>query len=723
MTTPKKIISKAGAWCNGEVAYLAWRVEEKIPDCLGFMITRVHETGADAGQRRILPTWVAFEDQSNPNWNEQDSSVWPIQRFEWRDLTLRKSRDTTHVRPIDFDVHYEIVPVGLAGPGRTPIPASATAPATDSTGKPSFEGAKYLLFQIGEPIKTATISVTHEFGNKNGRIAAAFTNGILSTQNLVRQLQSVHKAPPQKMLDAAHSGDREARMTASKDVEDHLLATLKREIINPKSQIRSFLTGDVFDFVTKLLHRAEKEGGEVYLALYELHDKALIDALTAAMRKGLIHIILSTAGNEDPNPKGIQKEERQPVVWDVENDAPRAALHALAQGALEGRIIDRMFNTSARIGHNKFAVLVKGGKAVSVMTGSTNWTETGLCTQSNNVIIIEDEDLAGDYFNYWQRLRGDLQPARVPLTVIGKDGKPISGAAASSGKQASKIRVANALAPREFALPAKPSLARLWCAPNTKETAVPKTDPKRPPDLETVYELMEKAKCAIFFLTFLPGYAGQNNIIGEAAALAETMPNLFVLGAVSDPKALPPTPEESGQPETYTDTKGKTRKLPPPAIWWPHGEQSRIVMIRAAALKIPFGNLRPELLTAGRAIIHDKIIIIDPLDPERCAVITGSHNLGYKASYCNDENLLIMRKNPALATAYAVHVLDIYDHYVFRARVEQNIRQQIIEGKIHSYEEAAAQSKPQGLLKPNDGWQDRFFQKHPKSSLEYFLGT
>jgi phosphatidylserine/phosphatidylglycerophosphate/cardiolipin synthase-like enzyme len=722
MTNSKEVISKAGAWCNGEVAYLAWHVEAKVPDCLGFMITRVHETGEDAGKRRILPTWVAFEDQSNPNWNEQDSSVWPIQRYEWRDLTLRKSRDTTHVRPINFKVHYEIVPVGLAGTGRIPIPASATAPATDSSGKPSYDGVKHPLFQIGKPIKTPTISVTHEFGTDAARIAATFTNGILSTQNLVRQLQSVNKGPPKKMLDAAQSSDKDTRIAAKKNVEDHLLATLKREIVNPKSPIRSFLTGDVYDFVVSLLRRAEQEGGEVYLALYELHDKPLIDALCAALRKGLVHIILSTAGDKDPNPKGTPKDKRQPVVWDVENDPARGTLHALAKGALKDRVVDRMFNSTARIGHNKFAVLVKGDKAVSVMTGSTNWTETGLCTQSNNVIIVDDEKLAGGYYEFWQRLRDDPQPERVPLTVNGADGEPIVGAAPSSGKQGTKIRTANAVSPKEFAL-AKPSLARVWCSPNTKEAAVPKTNPKRPPDLDTVYQLMDNAKSAILFLTFLPGYFGQNNIIGEAAALAEKRPELFVLGAVSDPKALPPSADESGVPDTYTDPHGKVHKMPPPAIWWPHGEQSRIAMIRAAALKIPFGNLRPELLTAGHAIIHDKIIVIDPLDSAGCAVITGSHNLGYKASYCNDENMLIVRKNSALAIAYAVHVLDLYDHYVFRARVEQDIRQKLINGTIHSYEEAAEQSKPRGLLKTTDMWQDKLLKKHPKSSLEYFLSV
>src|SRR5215470_17240499 len=129
-----KLIKRAGAWCNGEVAYIAWDAEKAIKGCVGFMVTRVHETGQDKGQRRILPTWIAFTDQNNPNWNAQDASVWPIQNFQWRDLTLRKSRSTTNVRPIDFKVHYEIVPLALASalPKGKPVPASPTAPQKDA---------------------------------------------------------------------------------------------------------------------------------------------------------------------------------------------------------------------------------------------------------------------------------------------------------------------------------------------------------------------------------------------------------------------------------------------------------------------------------------------------------------------------------------------------------------------------------------------------------------
>jgi hypothetical protein len=53
-------IVKARAWCNNEVAYLAWDLDGRIDGLLGFMVVRVHE---DTGERRLLPAWVAFAGQ------------------------------------------------------------------------------------------------------------------------------------------------------------------------------------------------------------------------------------------------------------------------------------------------------------------------------------------------------------------------------------------------------------------------------------------------------------------------------------------------------------------------------------------------------------------------------------------------------------------------------------------------------------------------------------
>jgi phosphatidylserine/phosphatidylglycerophosphate/cardiolipin synthase-like enzyme len=731
------LITRAGAWCNGEVAYIAWEVEKKIDNCIGFMITRIHETGTDAGQRRILPTWIAFTDQNNPNWNEQDSSVWPIQSFEWRDLTLRKSRDTTNVRPIDFKVHYEIGPVAIAHDGQHPLPASPTAPPTDAHGLPSYEGPKHRLVQIGNLFKTNTIKVTHTYGSN---VKATFTNGILSTQNLLRQLMSVNKGPSKQVMAAATSKDKKTRVQGAKQKEDHLLTVLRQEIQDEHSAIRSFLMGDVFKFVSELVDRAKTEGGQVYLALYELPDEQLIALLIDAMKAKLIHIILTTAGNFNPNPKGTPKEDRNPVIWDTENDDPRRRLHSAA-ATEKDRVIDRMFNSTARIGHNKFAVYVKGGKPVAVMTGSTNWTETGLCTQSNNCIIVDDDNIAADYFAYWNRLKDDKQPARKQLTVTANGGtgkkKKVAGAAPNSAKQGDKIRSENRKPPQVRGLSGG-GTARAWFSPNTKQATIPKTNVIRPVDLKEVYDRMDAASSAIMFLVFLPGRSGVNNIIGEAAniaadkgskaggesiRLAAKLNSLadkgrFVMGAISDPTALPDYKAPAkGSP------KNKGIKLPPPAIWWPGGDQSKVALICAAAVRIPFGNLRPELLTAGHAIIHDKIIVIDPLDKEKCTVITGSHNLGYKASYCNDENLLIIEGNRDLSISYAVHVIDLYNHYLMRARLEEKIRQDIMDGKLKSYDDAAAQAVPHGLLTLGDDWQNKHFGTKSPSSTGYFLAN
>jgi phosphatidylserine/phosphatidylglycerophosphate/cardiolipin synthase-like enzyme len=49
-------------------------------------------------------------------------------------------------------------------------------------------------------------------------------------------------------------------------------------------------------------------------------------------------------------------------------------------------------------------------------------------------------------------------------------------------------------------------------------------------------------------------------------------------------------------------------------------------------------------------------------------VLTGSHNLGPKASGVNDENLLIIRGAPGVAAAYATNIMSVYNQYRWRFR-------------------------------------------------------
>jgi hypothetical protein len=649
---------EAKAWCNNEVAYLAWKADGKIDGCLGFLLTRIHlDNDGNEVERRVLPSWVAFKTQSNPDWQEQDTSVWPIQKFSWRDLTLRKSRDQLATRPAGFNVKYEIVPVGLGGKGRKPVPPSTTAHPGAYKGKP------IPLFFCGDPIQTDEILVTGDFGD----ISAAFTNGILSTQNLRKQLQTKPGVAPTK-----------------KEVTDHI----KKQ----SDPIRTFLAGDVLPALKTIFERAEAEDGTLYMALYELDDAELIGLITKYQKS--INLILSTAGST-PAKKGSGKK----TTWDSTNHGVRGTL-----GKLMGkRMHNRFFNNSAHIGHNKFAVLVdKNGKPDTVWTGSTNWTSTGLCAQTNNTIILRSPEVAKAYLDYWKRLLDDKLPTPKPPT------------AQLNCNQGPKLRTADAKSIGAELNGGKTNI-EMWYSPNTPKLGTPKNRTV-PPDLQVVFELMKNAKQAIFFLVFNPGRSDPegddvNTIVSAGIDFARLDPKLLVMGAISDPTAMPGYKNPPrGQP------KDKSQPKPPQtAIFSPEGAP-HVLMIRAVAIDDLIGNFQKELLSAGHAIIHDKIVVIDPLSEEDCKVITGSHNLGFKASYANDENMVILSGNRELALAYVVHILDVMDHYKFRAVLAQQVRDAMLAGK----------PKPKnavgnGFLDTDDKWQDPYIAGEKADELAYFL--
>ena len=113
----------------------------------------------------------------------------------------------------------------------------------------------------------------------------------------------------------------------------------------------------------------------------------------------------------------------------------------------------------------------------------------------------------------------------------------------------------------------------------------------------------------------------------------------------------------------------------------------------------PSAKWEAELAKFGFAIIHNKIVVIDPFSDD-CTVVTGSHNLGFRASHNNDENMVIIRGHRALAQAYACHVLDIYDHYAWRFLLKQH---------------PDIFGKP---LQPDDTWQERYIVGADEKSPE-----
>jgi hypothetical protein len=85
-------------------------------------------------------------------------------------------------------------------------------------------------------------------------------------------------------------------------------------------------------------------------------------------------------------------------------------------------------------------------------------------------------------------------------------------------------------------------------------------------------------------------------------------------------------------------------------------------------IKDTFHNWATEILGQG-VHIHSKVIVLDPFG-DNPVVMTGSHNLGFKASTKNDDNLMIIEGNRRLAAAYAANIIAIYQSYRWNAYVE-----------------------------------------------------
>lgn len=648
------MITSARAWANNEVAYVAWDIDKKIEGCLGFDVARIY-LNADGSvrlkqdgseDRTCCATWVAFKGQRNPLWLPQDTSVWPVQKLSWRDLTLRKRRDGMERRPDEVWVRYEIRPVGKAGNGLTPVVPTGremqSVVLKDADGKPvldangnkqrqtvrAYEGAVKKLAYLGPAVSTNPVHIT----TRRGEFRSAFTNGILAAQWLTNVLNEDGVIEENELYD---------------------------KICDPDDPHRKYLAGDVIPLIKELFSRK----GKFYLSLYELEDKELEDLLVANASR--IHVILAnTSAGKDKK-------------WDARN---KAARKRLIDAGVD--IQHRMFNNNTHIGHNKFVVHIPpAGGVRSVLTGSTNWTSTGVAGQTNNALWIENNDVADAFMTYWKRLNKDAIPVPKPFSKEMSDNQP-----------GAELREANATANQIVTA----SGARLtaWFSPNRPERKKPtsKTKPAPvPPDLEDVYRRMRMAKEAILFLAFYPGMSGRDCIVGEAIKIGQNDSGLLVSGAVSSAQAMPnyvaKTKDEDGEviedgasPTTYSNEAGN------------------VSIVRASNIddRTILGDFGMEQLTAKGgigAIIHDKLVVIDPGSDE-CTVVLGSHNLGFKASYSNDENMLIISGDRELAAAYAVHILDVTDHYRFRA--------------IEKERAAKGEEGWSGFLRTDDKWQDGY---------------
>lgn len=458
------------------------------------------------------------------------------------------------------------------------------------------------------------------------------------------------------------------------------IGLLQKSIADPKNKIRIGLEGQLYEGVTSLLDRADAAPGasSILAALYELNDPKGLEVRLGATDRGDANARTVILGN---------------ARTETSEDSDSENRKALRDAGVN--VLDRILGAGA-IPHDKFMILNEGGKPAAVMTGSTNWTMTGLCTQTNNALVIQSAKAGDVYTEFWKRLEADINAAGGDQSLM----------------QGEKLRTDNRNA--NSAMVAAPLLLEdgttrieIHASPSTKKPL--QSPPKEVPvDMKRLYHLVLGAKHAVLFLAFDPG---NNSILDAAGQALAANPKLFVRGALTNTvragnfkealeKASKATGKGADMSVAVIGEPGGPAKKPPKGEKKPAVEPDyRAIPAGSINKDDAFGAWEAEIYKVGFAIIHNKVVVIDPFSDD-CVVITGSHNLGYRASHNNDENMVIVHGHRPLAEAYACHVLDLYDHYAYRYWLKKS---------------PGLFGKP---LDDTDGWQERYIKEGQAKSAE-----
>jgi phosphatidylserine/phosphatidylglycerophosphate/cardiolipin synthase-like enzyme len=483
-------------------------------------------------------------------------------------------------------------------------------------------------------------------GQATPNISAYFNKGIVAAQWVSRAIANLGKSPPR--------------------MADLIAATQP-----PKNELRNALSGLLRPQILKMLADVEADGGEIYAALYELNDPELLAALKALGPK--CHLILANGAFSKKNDND-------------ENKAVRAELRSVVD--LHDRLVPQ-----GHFAHNKFVVFCdSSGKPQSVLSGSTNWTMTGLCTQANNGIIVNDAKLAQYFLDEWNLLK--------------KAGNAYPKSLAETNGEALEKKL------NQFAVDG----ARItqWFAPTDKSE-----------DLDHARELINGAKEGILFLFFNPGGFVAEGQPQEKWTLLQNIlfrhhegtdnfdANIYIRGVVNQ--------EISGLTESVSDHEPKHAgadssikhlaqdPTQSPVTLFSGGEETAqhfgYDSMVPAAIKQAFHNWAKENLGSG-VHVHSKVVVIDPFG-EHPVVMTGSHNLGFKASHANDDNLMIVEGNGPLAAAYAINIIAIYQSYRWNSNVERHRQDPTF---FHGLED-------------DDKWQNGHLSGDHLSEYEFWLGA
>ena len=355
------------------------------------------------------------------------------------------------------------------------------------------------------------------------------------------------------------------------------------------------------------LERATDAHWGLRVAAYEFTHVPMLKALRAAhaTRKVDVKIIYHAREIDDFT------VDKQGTKHPTQTGLNRAAVSA---AKLKNVCTERRAPSKSDISHNKFVVLLHNGLPVSVLTGSTNFSEGAIFGHSNVVHVDNNPAVAKRYLDYWNTLQPDptkavLRPELDAMAAV--PGPPLPAAVPAIGTGA-------IFSPRS-------------------------TD-----DALVLYSMLARRASDALYATFAFGM----HPLFQDVYRTSTAPVRF---ALMDKQVLP--------------LKDKAKEA---------AEEAKIIALRrmvenrfAIGGTLPFNVLEhwaKERLTGLNPhvkYLHTKYMLVDPLGDDPI-VVSGSANFSAASSTDNDENMLVIRGDTRVADIYFGEFVRLYRHYAFR---------------------------------------------------------
>ncbi len=291
------------------------------------------------------------------------------------------------------------------------------------------------------------------------------------------------------------------------------------------------------------------------------------------------------------------------------------------------------------IPHNKFMVLMDGERPVQVWTGSTNITASGFLGQSNVGHVVRDEQVAAAFLAYWDQLAAD-----APIDPL-----------------------------------------KQWCSTNTPD--LPAALP--PAGITPLFSPRLRSKMLDWYGERAEA-AAQTVMLTAAFGVTERLARHFDNDKDYLRFLLMERPNQKAETQAMLERDRDTQIAIGPDL----NRDAIALELEGHELDVWLRERHFRERNGGHVFyVHTKIMAIDVLT-EDPLVFTGSANFSPDSLLDNDENMLLIRGDRAVADIYLTEFFRLFNHFYFRYVAQETAKR--------------GQGDPNRIvfLEPDDRWTD-----------------